>query len=508
MPLKNTWILALAGFLILSAVFHFSSPNIPDLDSFYYIRQAWLYRTEGLFNTAFPWIYHSVIREFSTSLWYGFGAFLIPFTFFKDLTIGIKIAGFLLTGFTLFAIYYVLRRHNLKWPFLWPLAVFFSAPNVLFQFLMTRPQLASLALSPLLFSFLLTGGFWGVFLTSFGITWLHFNFVWVIFLIAGIVAVVKFFTERKVEWTKIAAVFLGAIAGWLARPEAINALKLFYIQVIKQVFTKQSGLALLFGKENYPLGWQSLFQNFAFLTFLGIAVFIFLTLLDKRKRQEIAPANRTFFWASGILAVLFFLFTILVARRVYNFWAEFGMIFTAAVFTFYVPKKSLMNVLLIFIFGSMIIFSGWKGIAALQKNAYQPNEFKEVSAWLSENSSPGDIVINFHWPSFSQLFFWNQKNYYVGGLDPIFQYEYSPAFYWKFHYLARDQVTKKTCGKTECTASELEDTHAYLANELKAKYVLLEKAENPAVNQFMASDPRFEKKFENENEAVYLIKND
>ncbi len=90
---KYHWILIIILSTIVAAIFHFSFLNIPDPYSFYYIRLAWHYRTRGLFDVDFPWIQYSVIKDLSSSLWYGFGLFLIPFTYFDDLVFGIKVAG-------------------------------------------------------------------------------------------------------------------------------------------------------------------------------------------------------------------------------------------------------------------------------------------------------------------------------------------------------------------------------------------------------------------------------
>ena len=153
---KYGWALMIALSAIVAAIFHFSLTNIADLDSFYYIRLAWIYRTRGVFDVDFPWIEYSVIKSLSSSLWYGFGVFLIPFTYFDDLVIGIRLAGTVLTVMALSLYYWVMKRCELKMPLLWPFLFFFSAANVLYQFLMTRPQLLSVALSPLLFSLLVS----------------------------------------------------------------------------------------------------------------------------------------------------------------------------------------------------------------------------------------------------------------------------------------------------------------------------------------------------------------
>lgn len=516
MDKKYPWILlAAAFFVLLAAIFHLSSANIPDSDSFFYIRQSWLYRTEGFLNSSFPWAYHSVIRTFSSSLWYGFSILLIPLTYINDLTTAIKLAGILLTALALLAFYWALKRHQLKMPLFWSVLLFFSSSNVLTQFLMVRPQIASLALTPLLFSFLIKGGFWPVFLTAFAIVWLHLNFAWVLFLILGVIVSAKLFFEKSFEWSKAGALLAGGLLGWLLRPEPINAAKLFYIQVFQQILEKQGGLPLLFGNENFPLSATTLFRNFTPLMLILAAAVITLIWFLRKKTTLLNSQQRVLLLSSGLLSIIFFLFTMVIARRAYNLWAEFGIIFIAAVFTYFIANNrtvvaktlrdfSIAAISGIFIF--MMFYSGYKSTAFLERNGYGPNELKEVATWLKENSQPGDIVFNLHWADFSPLFFWNQKNYYVGALDPIFQYSYSPALYWKFHYLSADQVTEKTCGAIACTDEMLEDTHDVLVRDFSARYIALTKRENPEVYRFLENDRRFEKVFNTEKEAIFSIK--
>ena len=43
----------------IAAAFHFLSPNVHDLDSFFYIRLARIYRAGGLLDVEFPWLPYS-----------------------------------------------------------------------------------------------------------------------------------------------------------------------------------------------------------------------------------------------------------------------------------------------------------------------------------------------------------------------------------------------------------------------------------------------------------------
>ncbi len=525
---KYHWLAIVVLSAIVAAIFHFSVLNIPDLDSFYYIRLAWMYRTRGLFDVDFPWIQYSVIKNLSSCLWYGFGLFLIPFTYFEDLVIGIKLAGTFLTVVALSLYYWVIKRGELKMALLWPFLFFFSTPNVMSQFLMTRPQLISLALSPLLFSFLI-GRFETVngpesedtranvaplFLTSFGLAWFHLNFVWLVALILAVITVIAWIVEKKLAWRPIAAVVTGALLGWLARPNALGAAKLLYIQVVQQLLEKQSGLRLLLGRENLPLSSADFVYSFIpFTSLWALAILIMAGFVISRVNAQ-SSAKRILLWSSLALSCVFFLLTLFVGRRSYNLWAEFGIIFIASVFTYVISsfsvraRKTVRNIAIGGIVGIFIFVasdSTSKTIANISRAGYPPDMLRSAALWLKENSQPGDVVFNVTWSHFSPLFFWNQQNYYVGGLDPIFQYAYDPKLYWKFHHIATSTVPQKTCAVAVCRNEVLEDTYDVLVRDFKAKYVVVGKQQRTAY-QFFEKDARFDKKLETWREVVYLVK--
>ena len=167
----------MAGFL------HFQSPNIPDRDSLYYIRDAWLLRTNSLFDTQFPWTYYSSIRLLGSDIWYGGILLLIPFTYFSNLFLGVKLAGVIFTASLLTGFFWILERHNIALKFFWPFFMLFAVPNALFQFLMTRPQTPSFLFSLIIFSLLALGNWQYLFLASAALVFFHLNYFWIEILI-------------------------------------------------------------------------------------------------------------------------------------------------------------------------------------------------------------------------------------------------------------------------------------------------------------------------------------
>ena len=144
-------------------------------------------------------------------------------------------------------------------------------------------------------------------------------------------------------------------------------------------------------------------------------------------------------------------------------------------------------------------------------NAFSPERFREVAEWLQLNSNPGEIVFNLQWDRFAQVFFWNYQNYYINGMDPIFELAYSPSLYWKNHYLFIDQFfvqdgVAKVCGEIRCSVDMVEDIYMVLFRDFKASFLFLEKNRNPKLYNYLKTDSRFENVFETDFEAVFRIK--
>ena len=515
-------IILIVFFFVLALVFHLTSPNIPDPDSFYHIKHAELYRTEGLAFNDFPWTQYSAIKTNASDIWYGFHILLIPFSSF-DGTLGIKLAGVLLTFLALTSFWFVFKRQGVKWPAFWPVFIFVSAPNIMNRFLMMRPHLLSLSLSILLFSYLTLNHrnenipsmrsharYTITFFLSILIGWIHISLIWIPFLIFGVVFLTKRVVEKTWLWREGLILLAGTIIGWLLRPNPIGSLKLAYIQVVQLMLEKQNEATLLFGRELFPLAPQTLFQNFSAFIILWATAAIILIILAKKHSNILKNVGML---SAGVLSLIFFILTIFVARRAHDFWIPFGTIFIALVYTSLMQYSNILKnvrvlatVAMLCVFSFLIIYTPWRNSISLEERAIPPDKFREAALWLKENSQPGEIVFNVRWSDFPMLFFWNDKNYYIGGMDPIFQYAFDPKLYWKFHYLSADEVTKFTCPAPACTKDMLEDTYAVLKNDFKAKYVFLEKQRNPLVYYYLESAPEhYSKKLDTKAEAVYEV---
>ena len=511
---QNSFLVFIAAAISVSVFFHFSSPNIPDPDSLYHLRHAYLLRTNGIFNTEFPWTYYSAMRTYGTDLWYGFHLLLLPFTFGGGTIFGIKVAGVFLTSFLLAVYYSVAKRQKFVFPAFWPFLFLLAVPNALFQLLMARPQILTLGLSIMLLSILVSGGsFLTIFLLAMAITFFHISFFW----LAPGIAILNLFIRlwQKSDWQKgfwdFGAVAIGTALGMVLRPEPLSALKLVYIQVVKLLIEKQDALPLLFSRELSPLSFSALVQTapiFLLLWLVSAVIFSWLSI-QANSQKDISLEQKRFLWLSGILSLGFLLMTLAVARRSLMFWPAFGALFIAGTYSFLPYKKinqDLFSAILLIGILVMAPITISQNALSLARNSMPPDYLREAAEWLKDNSGSGEIIFNTHWDNFSPLFFWNQKNYYIGGMDPIFQYEYGPELYWKFHHISIDEYGDLTCGETVCGPSNVEDIYKVLKEDFKARYVFVEKRRNPNLLAFLNLDSRFEKKFDNGKDYVFLIR--
>lgn len=510
---NKEWIAILFAFIAISIIFYSASPNIADPDGFYHLKHAQIYKDNGILTKDFPWVQYSSISQIKSDLWYGFHILLIPFSEF-DSGVGIKIAGIFLTIASLLVIWIAFKRSGYGFALLWTILILISAPNIMTRFVMLRPHLLTMAISVLIFSLFIRGKPIWIFVLSAILAWIHISMAWIILLIVGIVFLIKVFIEKEWIWKKSFAAIAGIAIGIIARPNFIGSIKLAYIQIIKLLQAKQEGAALLFGSELFPLDWNTLAENFLAFTILSaFSIFIFFAFYKKYVAKE-NTNKKVFIISSLILSIIFFVMTMLTARRAHDFWIVFGTMFIAGMFCLVTSKKysndsiktAFVSILAIaFVF--LVFYTPYKSLTTLRSRGTPPDAFKKSSEWIKENSSPGEVIFNLHWSDFPMLFFWNSKNYYIGGMDPIFQYSYNPSLYWKFHYLSIDEVTKKTCGAPACTVEMLEDTYSVLKNEFKAKYIVLKKYTNPAVYQYLSSNTEhYEKKLDLDAESVFLVK--
>lgn len=494
---------------------HFHTPNFHDRDDFYHFRHAALYATHGIGMLDFPWLTCSVIRVHAADLWYGFHLLLLPFTLAVDDVVGMKLAGAFLLGALLALLYLAMRRGHVALPALWPFLLLFSGPLVLWRMAMLRPQALSTGLLPLLLVFAAGGSVAGVLLVSLAISSLHLTMSLYALATLMVVVPVRRVVERRWDWRTLAAGLVGILLGWILRPNPLGAAKLLYIQTVVWAEAKRNAILLDFGRETAPISWGMLFTDLTPLLLLWLAAIGLFVVALRRRRLPPPGRHLTLLWSSFILSVLSFQGMVGLATRFVDLWAGFGVLFIAGSATRWVAKESrdaepflghkarrIAVGLGACLIGGTMLATGVRDARASHLGR-QPGRLRAVAGWLKEHSRPGDVVFHVRWWDFPELFFWNQQNRYISGMDPIFQYSYDPALYWKVYLLEARLADRVTCATPDPDKAVMEDTYAVLRGDFHASYIYVETSEFPGLAAWMRSDPRFILRFEEDDQAVF-----
>ncbi len=497
---------------VISAALQFSTPNIADPDSFYHLAHAKIYAERGIFYNEFPWAQFSVIKNLKADIWYGFHLFLIPFTFIKDGILGIKLAGAVITFLTLTAFYWSFNRLKIKWPWVWTLVFIVAAPDVMYRLTMTRPHNLSLALTLIIFALALTSRKkWPILPLGFIAAFLHSALGWLPVLAVTTVFLIQKLRREPAGWLSIFYAATGGVVGLLARPHPWGAVKLTYIQVVEIMLVKTKNIPLLFGRELNPPDLDLFLKNILPATTVLLISLIYYKTVSRKIYDAESQQQKTFLWAALPISLFFFLITTLVARRSYDIFISFGLMSAALALTFYLKPKPANPRRESFVMSALIIAVGLAGLNSIplfkeyNRNAWPPDDLKESSLWLKANARPGEIVFNTSWDQLGSLMFWNRQNYYINGMDPIFQYTYSQSLYWKNHFMLADTGYTHTCGLIKCLKEEIEPVGLVLARDFGASYVVLKKDRNPKTYFYWARDKTLPLVFDGAKDAVFRV---
>ena len=485
---------------------------VSDGDSFYHLRHAWVYRTQGICDSSFPWTQYSAVKTYAADLWYGFHILTIPLTFAEPLLAGMYLGAFLITIAALWLAFLAFRRLRARWPLFWVFFLALITSDVLYRLTMLRPHPLSLSLVLLLFAYLVTeksrGAQATIFLLAAVFSWNHIALIWLPVLVAGVVTLVRLLHRQLPEWGKLAALVPGLALGILLRPHPGGALQLAYIQVVKLMVEKQGDLPLRFGIELLPFYWINFVDQFIPLSILLLlAGGILVVLLRNKRFAAIDRSSRIAIWASLAVAAIFGVLTFTVARRSHEVFVGFSAIFFSVLLPYWLPvaNRSPGARLVILTAILTLLYAPIRSIYRFDEiitRAFHPRKFQAVGQWLEQNAQPEEIVFNPQWDRFGELFFWNPKNYYINGMDPIFEYAYAPAFYWKTHYYHLDSSDAYTCSGHPCLDEQVTGTYETLKNDFHAAYIVLEKDRNPNLDRFLSTAPQFTKVLETDTRVV------
>ncbi len=470
---RINYLLAFLSLFVLFLILQFQSPWLIGFDGYFHIKFSYLLR-DHFFIDKLPWLAYTIYSEYFRDHHLLFHYLLIPFTFGDLMTWG-KIGAAFFMAFAGFALYLIFKRLNVPYPFFWAVIGFLSSSALLFRLEMLRIQ--SLSLAFLLIIFLLNAEkrYKLLFLFSMLFVYLYDAFPLVL-IISGAFFVAEFLTDRKLEFKYFIYSGAGILAGLIINPYFPHNITSFFFNIYRTFFLKVEGIRL--GSEWYPYTSWGLIENMILALIMFGLLILFLPFAKNIKREEIAAL---------ILALIFLVFT-MKSRRFVEYSPAFIALATVLIAIRRIDNKKLIAGLLIasIPFG---IFNFYKASQEI-KRAPDPERYKGAALWLKEHSKEGEIVFNADWDDFPFLFFYNHKNYYILGLDPMYMYKYDPKLYRLYQ-----RITK---GKIKRPAKIIKE-------QFKASYIFTDRYHKKFIKR-LKNDKHAEKVYQDFWSRVYRIK--
>lgn len=336
----------------------------------------------------------------------------------------------------------------------------------------------------------------------------HLKFrIWNLFGILGL-----FFTKENI--CLVLSCLLGIICGLILNPYFPQNLYFDWIHIV-QIGLKNYQNILPVGVEWYPYEPATfIFDNLLiFLPWLiALSWFVFSF---KKKDNQLFKDQPLETWALFFLSVLFFIYTV-KSRRNVDYSIPLTVLFSAFSLNnllinlpwrsyfdeFKKLQKNFSFNLITAILGLSVLILAVFSLFSLSKNIWLAkkqefagganfNKFEGVAKFLKENTKAGEIIFHSSWDEFPALFYHNDQNVYIAGLDPTFSYVENKPLYW----LWQNIVTTKQKNNLART----------LKQNFQSNYILI-KADYKELKKSLEESGDFKKIYEDKDALLYKIK--
>ncbi|MFZ5909735.1 MAG: hypothetical protein ACOYYU_06950 [Chloroflexota bacterium] len=446
-------------FLSGMAYVQFASPDLADNDGYYHIKLASLMRTQGL-KPDFPWLPFSILNEDEFyDHHFLFHVALIPFTL-GDLRPGAKWAAVLFSSLAFLAVWYLFHRQRIPLAWLWALALLGISDAFLYRMSITRAQSLSLAALALGMTWMLEGKRWQLGVLAFLYVWLYDAFP-LLPMLAVLHLVAIALLEHRLEYRPLLFITMGLVLGMLINPYFPDNIVFSFRHILPKL---TDATAISVGNEWYPYETSQLLKNsLPALIAFGSGI---LALGLAGRQMDVRTAL-------ALLAALLFGGMLFQARRFIEYFPPFTLIFAAFAWAPLFPDPATASVspmrlgplafprvrLSIFLLFIVIVFSGLKSILAAQDSLRHSKPYTlyaGASAWLEENTLPGERIFQTDWDDFPRLFYYNTHNTYLVGLDPTYMQLYDQELYNLWALITRGEIQRPS---------------QFIANQFHARYV-------------------------------------
>ncbi|MCB9803103.1 hypothetical protein H6761_03805 [Candidatus Nomurabacteria bacterium] len=478
------------------------NPVIGDPDGFYHAKIAQILG-QGKILHALPWMQFSTLAENFTDHHFLYHIFLIPFVRFSDPLWGVKIAAVLFATLAVLSFYWLLKKLNITFAWLFSLLIL-TLPNLNFRWSLIKTNSLSFILCLFFIYALLKNKNKLLFALSWLFVWLYGG--WPIIFPILLAYFVSIWLNNKISsvkihyhWQKIIWSLGGILAGLISHPYWPENLYFYWQQVI-QIGLINLGNQFAVGGEWYGasffkilssaphlfiLSWlfiillvfnyQKLTQKTTFSLLLSFG-FLLLTIKSSRYIEYFLPFLLLFVsFAANDLKSIF------NRQNIKNFWLKLNI---------YLKTYTAISLSILLIVVIPLILNKALTFNLPQRLAF--DRFAAASAWLKNNTPEQSIVFHDDWDQWPMLFYHNQKNYYLIGLDPTFMHNYSLDLHQLYLDLGSGQET--------------DDLATTIKEKFHSNYILLEKEnKKEELKNALVADQNISLVYEDQEVEIYQI---
>lgn len=405
-------------------------------DHFFHFKYAYLLKTYGFeINKNFDWMY--LTEEIKNSTIHRatfFQIALIPFTLIKNLELGLKISDAFWASTSLSLIYYSFRKLKISYPLLMILllvASYFSME----RFLAGRTFVFSTGLIFILIYLAIREKYFKfLFLSLLFIFW-HPAIFFMPVLITSIVEIARHFVYKKINYFGFLGWILSAlIASFYYSLDTFLNISAFLKKTFYNVDLGQ-------GAEMHRINIFKIagFSEIFLLMLIFSFFFVIKRYVSQKKSFTENPQNLVIIYTAFLFVLFSLNGAIMINGRFIDYYGAGVALLTGACITqFKQNKKDFTKNENFFLLGGVLIFIfviGANTFNQLKTKAHfnDISAQKSVAEWVASHSSTKDRVYLYNWSDFPINFFYNHKNIYAMGMEPMQLYYYNPELYWKWY---------------------------------------------------------------------------
>lgn len=420
-----------------------------DFDGYYHMKWARLLweniRSRHFAPPLFTWLPLTTLNPHDyADHHYLFHVFLIPFTWFRDLQTGGKVAAVVFGTLAVFSCYWLIVRYEIRYRLIWLLALLACSAPFLYRLNMTKAPPFAIIFLVIGTYLLFERRYWPLLPLAF-----VFALTYDMFVLLGVTVIiwtiVFAWSEGRFEWRPLVFVLTGSALGLIINPYFPRNIHLFWEHA--RIKITPNDFATKVGQEWYPYDTREFVVN----SYVALAAMLIGYLgfeWSDRKRAE-----RPLY-----LLILSTALMLMTARwkRFAEYFPPFAILFAAftvenmwrgrAIFTQLpedvlkdlepfldrqqpsaIQKETRRRQKWQMIQGSAVAVG--LGIA-LFANVYRTardiheseprNYYANGAAWMRANIPAGQLVFNTDWDDFPRLFYFDPTHAYVSGLDPTY----------------------------------------------------------------------------------------